>query len=181
MDRETTRKGSKEESFILSTLTSIFPDITKTSNSGATFSDGDLAALNYHIEIKATAKASFSLKKSLLESSQKKADAMEKKLLWINLFTKPGERFRKENIYVTMSLSTLEEDNTQHVELLEAAIRKHAQAKGHDRCWENDLELYEVIGLKPENPGLPCKEDFLKKCEEYYKEQMLYGINKSND
>jgi len=52
------------------------------------------------------------------------------------------------------------------------AIRRHRDARGHDRCWEGDLELYRALGEPlPEGPGLPCREEFLAKCAEYYEQQ----------
>lgn len=55
---------------------------------------------------------------------------------------------------------------------LKEAIRKHRSARGHDRCWENDLELYKVLGESlPASPQLPPKEEFLKCCQQYYEQQ----------
>lgn len=52
---------------------------------------------------------------------------------------------------------------------LEAAIRKHRAARGHDRCWENDLELYAALHDGVEAlPALPPHDEFMTKCEEYY-------------
>lgn len=54
---------------------------------------------------------------------------------------------------------------------LEEAIRKHKAAQGNDLCWENDLELWNVL---PEGSGtyphdsLPSREEFLSNCEKYY-------------
>lgn len=52
---------------------------------------------------------------------------------------------------------------------LEVAIRKHRNARGHDRCWENDLDLYAVLGDEPPaSPELPPREEFMAGCERYY-------------
>lgn len=63
-----------------------------------------------------------------------------------------------------------------YITKLEAAIRKHRDAKGHDRCWENDLELYRVLGEPlPESPVLPPKEEFIANCNAYYDQQVCKG------
>lgn len=36
----------------------------------------------------------------------------------------------------------------EYYKLLDA-IKKHHEARGHDRCWENDAELYRAAGLEP--------------------------------
>jgi hypothetical protein len=52
---------------------------------------------------------------------------------------------------------------------LRAAIRAHRDARGHDRCWENDVALYRVLGEPvPDGPGLPSHGEFIMKCEEYF-------------
>lgn len=59
---------------------------------------------------------------------------------------------------------------------LEEAIRKHRDAKGHDRCFENDLELYKLLpeGLSEDyTTKLPSKEEFLEGCSNYYQSQCL--------
>lgn len=59
------------------------------------------------------------------------------------------------------------------LEHLLLAIEKHRDAKGHDRCWENDLELYAVLGEKlPSSPELPPQCEFQQKCKEYYFQQL---------
>lgn len=56
------------------------------------------------------------------------------------------------------------------------AIRKHRDAKGHARCWEDDAELYAVL---PEgNTGdqtLPPKGEFLAGCSRYYELRRQHG------
>lgn len=55
---------------------------------------------------------------------------------------------------------------------LRAGIRKHRAARGHDRCWENDLELYKLLPeTPPQSPQLPPKPEFLAACERYFEEQ----------
>ena len=58
----------------------------------------------------------------------------------------------------------------EEVVKLRAAIRQHRDEKGNDRCWLDDSRLYQVL---PEQEGpewkLPCKEEFLKNCEMYWK------------
>ena len=52
------------------------------------------------------------------------------------------------------------------------AVEKHATAEGHNRCWLNDVELYKVWDPTFEpNFKLPCKTEFLGKCDEYYEQQ----------
>lgn len=52
---------------------------------------------------------------------------------------------------------------------LERAISLHRAAHGQDRCWENDLELYAVLGEPlPKSNGVPKDEsEWLPKCREY--------------
>jgi len=53
------------------------------------------------------------------------------------------------------------------------AILAHHSARGHNRCWLNDLELYKAAGLPPDPTlfKLPCLEEFLSKCQEYHQQQ----------
>lgn len=59
------------------------------------------------------------------------------------------------------------------VALLETAIRKHRDERGHGRCWLDDKELYAVLGEPVEDQEfkLPPKEEFLKQCEKYHAER----------
>lgn len=62
---------------------------------------------------------------------------------------------------------------------LEMAIRKHRNARGHDRCWENDLELYAALGDGlSTSPELPTREEFLSRCKEYYEQQRVGMVAK---
>lgn len=55
---------------------------------------------------------------------------------------------------------------------LKDAIRKHRDARGHDRCWENDQELYALLGEGvPTSPELPPREEFMEGCSRYYADQ----------
>lgn len=55
------------------------------------------------------------------------------------------------------------------IKILESGIRKHRDAKGHDRCFENDLELYKLLpeSTKIDNQ-LPSRAEFLEGCAKYY-------------
>lgn len=51
---------------------------------------------------------------------------------------------------------------------LESAIQKHHDAKGHDRCLENDRELYRAAGLSADDIELPsCPQEMLHGCVDY--------------
>jgi hypothetical protein len=53
---------------------------------------------------------------------------------------------------------------------LRQQIRKHRDAKGNDRCWENDVELYKLLPEPlPEelSPEMPESCVFLKNCAAY--------------
>jgi hypothetical protein len=58
----------------------------------------------------------------------------------------------------------------QEILKLRNSIREHRDAKGNDRCWLDDVELYQKL---PENIQadftLPEKKEFLKNCEAYHK------------
>lgn len=57
------------------------------------------------------------------------------------------------------------------VENLRAAIREHRDQRGDDRCWEDDVRLYAVLGegdVPPEQSALPARCDFLASCERYW-------------
>lgn len=49
-----------------------------------------------------------------------------------------------------------------------AAIRKHRDATGHDRCHLNDRELYAAAGLESADFTLPPRTEFLTACAAYY-------------
>lgn len=47
------------------------------------------------------------------------------------------------------------------------AIKKHHDARGHDRCFENDDELYRVVGLPPVDRTMPSVEEHRKRCDDW--------------
>jgi hypothetical protein len=52
---------------------------------------------------------------------------------------------------------------------LENAIRKHASATGHNLCWENDVQLWSVIGITDyPHHTLPEQGEFEDNCKQYY-------------
>jgi hypothetical protein len=51
------------------------------------------------------------------------------------------------------------------------AIRKHRDAKGHDRCHLNDRELYAAAGLEPADFSLPPLNEFIAACIRYHEGQ----------
>lgn len=62
---------------------------------------------------------------------------------------------------------------------LENAIRKHWQQRGHALCWENDLELWNLLPDAPEkypHDTVPPREEFMARCAEYH-ESRLKGID----
>lgn len=67
---------------------------------------------------------------------------------------------------------TEDEDEDGGRDKLAAAIRKHRDACGHDRCWLNDMELYAALGEPtPTSMGMPPREEFLARCAEYHEQQ----------
>lgn len=51
-------------------------------------------------------------------------------------------------------------------------IRQHRDAKGHDRCWENDWDMYKLLPeSKDADFTLPPEEEFLENCKRYFHEQ----------
>lgn len=58
---------------------------------------------------------------------------------------------------------------------LEAAIRKHRDQYGDDRCWENDIELYKVLrdNVQPTNI---CDPELMRaNCDRYIACRMVKG------
>ena len=70
----------------------------------------------------------------------------------------------------TLADTIIELSNTIARELeLDAAIRYHRAQTGHNMCWENDKELWKVLGDETDiDHTLPERCEFLRKCEEYY-------------
>lgn len=64
---------------------------------------------------------------------------------------------------------------------LEEAIRKHKSNTGNNLCWENDIELWSVLGEAkyPHDTLLP-KKQFLRNCENYF-ESRLYDKRNTNN
>lgn len=52
---------------------------------------------------------------------------------------------------------------------LRAAIRYHRDQKGDDRCWVDDVRLYEALPEGPVNydPTLPPEDVFLENCKRF--------------
>jgi hypothetical protein len=63
------------------------------------------------------------------------------------------------------------------IDELEDAIRKHRAQTGHSQCWENDIELYEVLGDNEYNfeahDTLPPQEEFMTNCKKYYDSRLI--------
>jgi len=56
------------------------------------------------------------------------------------------------------------------IRTLEMAITRHHQkTKGHNMCWENDVELWKAVGIKADHPDPPDWCEFMTKCAEYRK------------
>lgn len=73
----------------------------------------------------------------------------------------------------TMSLSRFEFEfklarTEEELDALKAAIRRHRDEKGHDRCWEDDARLYAVLGEGEADGRLPPRDEFLRNCERFY-------------
>ena len=63
----------------------------------------------------------------------------------------------------------------ERIDKLEDAIRRHRDAAGHELCWQNDYELYSVLGESEvdKRDTLPPREEFLERCESYYESRLL--------
>lgn len=64
-------------------------------------------------------------------------------------------------------------DERKRADVLTAGICKHMNAKGHDRCWLNDLELYRLVdpSVSSEKMALPCLPEFMHNCAAYWSER----------
>lgn len=70
----------------------------------------------------------------------------------------------------------------QEIIKLRNTIRRHRDAKGHDRCWLDDLELYQLLPEGREADfTLPKKDEFLKNCEIYWKNRCPLSNLKRKD
>lgn len=60
----------------------------------------------------------------------------------------------------------------KRIKELEDAIKNHRAQTGHSMCWENDQELWQVLGEK-KIPGFshrpPPWDEFMDKCVQYRK------------
>lgn len=55
-------------------------------------------------------------------------------------------------------------------ERLRGAILEHQGRRGDDRCWLDDEELYDAVGLEPVT-ALPPKCEFLSSCERFWEQR----------
>lgn len=61
---------------------------------------------------------------------------------------------------------------------LRIAVKEHRDARGDDRCWLDDIELYRALGEEVPKPmmlALPNREAFFTRCTEYYKNRQSPG------
>ncbi len=64
------------------------------------------------------------------------------------------------------------------VEALEAAIRKHRDQHGDDRCYLDDFELYAILpegAPGPEALALPDRATFLANCARFHATRQVPG------
>jgi hypothetical protein len=54
------------------------------------------------------------------------------------------------------------------IQRLKAAIRKHRDERGNDRCWLDDRELYAVLGEGQPDTTLPPQVEFLNNCLRFH-------------
>ena len=65
--------------------------------------------------------------------------------------------------------SLSKEELQQEILRLRTGIREHRDAKGHDRCWLDDIDLYNLLPEKlPADTKLPDREEFLTNCNKFY-------------
>ena len=66
-------------------------------------------------------------------------------------------------------MDTLLAQHAARIRTLVAAIRKHRDQRGDDRCWLDDAELYAVLGEPYETPKLaePC--EMMANCVRFIK------------
>ena len=71
----------------------------------------------------------------------------------------------------TMSLEELKEETKK----LRAVIRYHRDQKGDDRCWVDDLRLYEMLpeGSVGYDSTLPTEEVFLENCKRFCRSRQV--------
>ncbi len=58
---------------------------------------------------------------------------------------------------------------------LRSSIRYHKDQKGDDRCWVDDLRLYEALpeGAEGHNSTLPPEEVFLENCKRFCRSRQV--------
>lgn len=69
--------------------------------------------------------------------------------------------------------------NRTAYDALVAAIRKHRDQRGDDRCWLDDAELYRVLGGEPFEPkdcALPDPEKMLANCQRFIASRHPDGV-----
>lgn len=65
--------------------------------------------------------------------------------------------------------SLSKEELQQEILRLRTGIREHRDAQGHDRCWLDDIDLYNLLPEKlPADTKLPEREEFLTNCNKFY-------------
>jgi hypothetical protein len=65
---------------------------------------------------------------------------------------------------------------------LKAAIRKHRDQRGDDRCWLDDRELYAAIGeADTADLALPPECEFLESCRRYWRKRQDPGQSVGHD
>jgi hypothetical protein len=95
------------------------------------------------------------------------------------------KRLLQENSHMREQVKELQGRGTELVlenrelkieaEKLRDAIRYHRDQKGDDRCWVDDLRLYEIL---PEGPvgydsTLPTEEVFLENCKRFCRSRQV--------
>lgn len=83
-----------------------------------------------------------------------------------------SKKLPSNNARLNIEVQRLYLDNQNlrtEIERLEIAIRQHRDQRGDDRCWQDDLKLYEALpeGLGKAELGLPSPEEMLKNCKRY--------------
>lgn len=63
-------------------------------------------------------------------------------------------------------------DLASEVARLTTAIRHHRDQRGDDRCWLDDLVLYETLGEPPPDFSLMPECEFLESCRRFYRQRM---------
>lgn len=89
-----------------------------------------------------------------------------------------------EERYARLDAHHLEETQwmMNRIKELEAAIKKHREQTGHEMCWENDEELWAVLGDDVKVDHTPPEWcEFIQKCAEYRKSRERDGHPTDND